>query len=96
MANRPYNILPVYYNNSQPVMVPANCNGFVAVNTGAGNITIDGVVLLPRPGAGLSGESYGVAGNRDEIFVGNNNQILVNVPPGGQVLIIWKYYINEC
>lgn len=97
MSNRVYNIMPVYYANSQPIVVPQNCNGYVAVNTGTTSVIINGITLLPAPAVGLTGQSYGVSGNEDEIFAGNNGSILVNIPAGGgQVLIIWKYYIKSC
>ena len=92
-----YNEIVQNYYQSEMVVVPEMCNGYLAVNKGNTTIWINNFPLLPPLGAGLSGESTGLIGNRGEIYKGNNRQLQVMVGPGTQpwVVIVWKYYIKK-
>ena len=94
---RNYNTIVVTVTGSQNVPIPKGCNGYVAVNTGDTVFYVDNFPLLPAPALGLSGQSIGVAGNKDEIFVGNNNSLNVRVasPVGVNpvLYIVFKYYL---
>lgn len=96
---RKYNVQYQDIYGSQTVDVPPGCNGYFAVNRGDTLVKVNQFTLLPRLADNVSGESVGVAGNADEIFVGNNNAIQVVVTPAGagqiaHLVIGWKYYID--
>jgi hypothetical protein len=97
MDKRPYNEVVQQYYASQMIQVPQDCNGYVAVNCGDTILWVNGFRLLPAPGPGLSGESKGAIGNKDEIYTGNNGQIqltvdkVVGIAPFLQ--IVFKFYI---
>ena len=96
-----YNVQYVPYYSSQTIDVPKTANGYFAVNKGDTLVIVNGFPLLPRLASDVSGESVGVSGNKDEIFVGLNNSMLIQVTPAGAghsavVWIGWKYYIDEC
>ena len=98
MVNRKYNIVYINYFGSQQIDVPKTANGYVAINRGDTLVTVNGLDLLPRLATNLSGESTGVQGNADEIFVGNNGSLQIVFTPGGgvsKVVIGWKFYIDE-
>lgn len=46
------------YRTSQTVAAHPKCYGFIFINKGDTGVTINQTYLQPRPGAGLSGESY--------------------------------------
>jgi hypothetical protein len=93
-----YNEITETYSAATQIQVPIGCNGWLAVNTGDTPLRINNRTILPRPGAGLSGESVGTAGNAGEIFVGNNGVIALQIlPPVGinpQVQVTFKFYID--
>ena len=97
LDQRKYNTIVVTVTQSQNVPIPKDCNGYVAVNTGNTIFYVENFPLLPAPGPGLSGQSIGVAGNKDEIFVGNNGSLNVRVanPVGTNpvIYIVFKYYM---
>lgn len=94
-----YNEIVQSYYKSQMVFVPENCNGYLAVNKGDTIVWVNGFPLNPPVGAGLSGESTGLLGNKGEIYVGQNKQLQIvfnNAPfVSPWVIIVFKYYINQ-
>jgi hypothetical protein len=95
--HRCYNIQTNTISQSQLVPVHPKCNGWVVINKGTTIVTAQGVPLLPAPAAGVSGESYGVAGNTDEIFQEKFLNINIVAPATGQsstVVVIQKYFTD--
>jgi hypothetical protein len=96
---RKYNIRQVTFNSSGQYVLDKCCNGFVAVNIGDTLVRIQQIPLKPPPAINLTGESTGVQGNADEIFVGTNGMLTITfVNPVGAnplVMIIEKYYVPD-
>lgn len=70
------------------------CNGWVAINVGDTPVYVNGQLLNPALGPGLSGESRGVQGNRMELYKGR--VVIAFQPPIGLnplVLFTQKFYI---
>lgn len=63
-------------------------------NLGSTTAYVNGVPLLPSPGAGIAGENFSMSANgRNEFFAGN---IQINFDTGaGQLLVVQQYYINN-
>jgi hypothetical protein len=66
------------------------------VNKGNAPITVNGFPLLPQPVATVSGESYGIAGNADEIYKGHIviDFNLVGAPSNPLCVVVQKYFID--
>ena len=95
-----YNQAGQSYFDSQSVQVIPFCNGWVAINKGDTLVRVNGIPLKPYPPGHpeLSGESYGVAGNLGEVFVGDNMviQVVFDTAAGGVapwVIIAQKFYL---
>lgn len=92
-----YNVIWLQYYASQEVQPDPMCNGFEAVNEGDVNVWVNGKLLKPFPPGHpeLNGSSWGVSGNRGEIFKGII-RIVVDGTAGGQpqVAIGQKFYLN--
>lgn len=87
---------------TQPISVSCqqalvdNVNSWSVSNTGDEIVQVNGKTLLPRPGAGLSGESYGVSGNLGELY--NRKYLTIQFQGGGvnpQVELTQKYYVKH-
>lgn len=95
---RKYNIRQTPINVSGQYLLDKCCNGFVAVNIGDTPVRVDQIPLKPPPLPNLTGESTGVQGNADEIFMGTNGVLPVTFinPIGANplVMIIEKYYVD--
>ncbi len=94
----PFNIIAQSYQNSQQLQLEELCNGYTAINTGDTLVYVNNVPLKPYPSGHpeLSGESYTVAGNFGEVYVGANGAISIAFVAGGaapQVTIIQKFYL---
>jgi hypothetical protein len=71
-------------------------NAWVVENTGNDSVKVEGKTLLPSPGAGLSGQSFGFSGNQYEIY--NKNQITITFAGVGAnpaVQLVQKYYVAK-
>lgn len=90
-----YNEIAKTVTNSGDVPVLEGCNGFVAINKGADIVVVNGTQLLPPPGAGLSGESYGVSGNKGELYMRQAITVQFNTNTAPQLLIIQKVYARK-
>jgi hypothetical protein len=89
-----YNVITNSYNQNQNVPLDGNCNGWTAINIGTTIVTVNGIPLHPGTPGTNNGESFTIGGNAGEIFTG---RISLTFATGtGQVLIIQKFYFNEC
>lgn len=87
-----YNIVVQQFYKSTQVEVNLKCNGWVVMNKGTTIFNVNNVPLLPPPVATVSGESYGVAGNSDEIYMG---RIDITMPSnGGFAILIQKVFTD--
>jgi hypothetical protein len=95
---RKYNIRVTPVNASKQYLLDKCCNGFTAVNIGDTIATVAQIPIKPPLLPTLSGESTGVQGNADEIFLGTNGVIPItfNLPVGANplIMIIEKYYVD--
>jgi hypothetical protein len=92
--HRIYNLKVSTLVVSAEVAVDPNCNGFVVINNGDTPCTINGVPLNPSPAKGYSGESYGMAGNVDEIYRGRIDIVFAPLVTSQFVTVIQKYFID--
>jgi hypothetical protein len=69
------------------------CNGFVAVNKGNCVVTVNNMPLQPPPGAGLSGESYGIIGHEGELYTRKSIKIVFS--PGSNPLVVISQKIYD-
>ena len=97
VEQRKYNIITRTVTSSIHLSVPPNCNGFLAYNAGDTIFNIANFPLLPAVGPGLSGHSWGVMGNKDEIYGGDNHTL--NIQQSGPlgvnplIIIVFKFYL---
>jgi hypothetical protein len=95
---RKYNIRVTPINSSTNYLLDKCCNGFTAVNIGDTIASVAQIPIKPPILPTLSGESTGVQGNADEIYMGTNGVIPVtfNLPVGANplIMIIEKYYVD--
>ena len=93
-VHRNYNLKVDTLVVSAEVAVDPKCNGFVVINNGDTPVTINGVPLNPSPAKGYSGESYGMAGNVDEIYKGRIDIVFSSAVSSPFVTVIQKYFID--
>lgn len=89
-----YNIIAQTYFESIDVVADPRCNGWTAINKGATQAIVNNIKLKPFPPGHpeLSGEAFGVQGNKGEIYKGH---ITIDIDAaGGEVLLVQKYYLN--
>lgn len=93
---RIYNVIVQTYTNETEVEVTRGCNAFSARNIGTDICFVNGIILQPAPGVGLSGESVTIEGNEDEVYKG---RIQVRFAGGALLIpnveIVQKFFINE-
>lgn len=90
-----YDIITQPIRTSGQHTLVENLNSWAVANTGDEIVQVNGKTLLPAPGAGLSGESFGVSGNRCEIY--NRKYVTIQFQGGGgnpSVELTQKYYIK--
>ena len=91
----PYNVIVQIYSTETEVEVTRLCNAVTIRNVGDTIGYINGIVLLPSPGAGLSGESVSFGGNEGEIYQGRLS-IIFGAPVLNPLLeVTQKYYLDE-
>lgn len=87
-----YNLIFENVKKSQAVYLLEKVNGYVVINQGLTDATVNGVILH-KGTATSSGESLSVGGNEGEIFNGRLDiTIDTNV---GDVMIIQKIYLEN-
>lgn len=94
MGQKRFNAIRQQYTNQQSVAVADQCNAWAARNIGDDLVFVNGIPLQPPPGPGLSGESFSVTGNADEIFVGRIDISFEGVNTNPAVEIVQQYYIQ--
>ena len=77
---------------SSNVTVERNCAGFIAINKGDVVVRVNGIELLPAPGAGLSGEAFGVECNEGEVFTDVIRVQFDTLAGNPFVTVVQKYY----
>jgi len=89
-----YNIKVTEVVGYSEVSVEPKCNGWAVINKSDVVCTVNGVPLNPSPAVGISGESYGVAGNANEIYKG---RITITFAAGATrtlAVVIQKFFID--
>ena len=92
-----YNIIGQSYYLGQEVKPDKNCNGWTAINKGDTLAWVNGVPLKPYPPGHpeLSGESFGVSGNEQEVYDGRIKIVFDNsVGTNPWIVIVQKFYIK--
>jgi hypothetical protein len=95
--NKPlkYNVIVQWISTQDEVEVTRLCNAVTIRNTGDTTLSVNGIVLLPSPGAGLSGESVAFGGNIGELYTGRIQiafQGVIGVNPLAE--ITQKFYLE--
>lgn len=90
---RPYNLLVTKCTQAQEQQVDKCCNSWIAKNTGDSIAFVNQVPVIPRPGPGLSGETFGPEGDEGDIYKG---RISVTFAAGAnpELYIIQFIYLN--
>jgi len=91
-----YNVIVQTVTQETELETTNLCNAVSVRNIGDTPATINGIRLLPSPGAGLSGESVSWGGNFAEFYRGRL-QVIFLAPAGVNPLIevTQKYYLYE-
>ncbi len=76
------------------VPVPANSNGYVAVNIGTTKAYVNGFPINPPLVPGTNGESISIGGNFGEILAEQNLEIIFDGAAGNKVFLSFKKYTS--
>lgn len=74
------------------VILDKNCNGWIAINTGLVDATVNGI-SIKAGSATATGESFAVSGNHDEIY-SSRIDIAFTTFPGGEITIVQQIYLD--
>lgn len=78
------------------VPIPANSNGYVAVNIGTVTAFVNGFPINPPLVPGANGESIVVGGNFGEVLAEQNLEIIFAGAAGAKVFLAFKVYNKVC
>lgn len=88
-----YNTAGQGYYSDQYLKLDPRCNGWTAINRGAGVAFVNGIPLSPPSVVGEGGESITIGGNIGELWGG---ELQLSFAPGAasnEVVIIQKFYL---
>ena len=88
-----YNLTQMTYATNTKVEVDKFCNAFTVVNTGATDMTVNGIPLAAPVAPALLGEAVQFGGNKGEIYIG---RIDLSFTGGtGRCIVTQKIYVQN-
>lgn len=82
-----FTLLPGSYFESVIVPRERKCYGFIAINQGAVEVRVNGIILLPAPAVGLTGASFAYVDPFENYF-NRDFQIVFSAGAGALVQLV--------